>query len=69
MGVEDVLSTSSELLATSATSLSGACSSGVSACLVRGLSPGAIDSFVRIPDGEGAKATPNFGFRCVLEAK
>lgn len=68
MGLEDVLSTPAELLATSPTSLSSACAPGVSACLVRGLSPGAIDGFVPVASGD-QKATPSFGFRCALEAK
>ena len=68
MGLEDVLSTPAELISTSSTSQSSACAPGVSACLVRGLSPGAIDGFAPMPSGD-QKATPSFGFRCVLEAK
>ena len=68
MGLEDVLSTPAELVATSATSQSSACAPGVTACLVRGLSPGAIDGFSSASSGD-QRGTPDFGFRCALEVK
>lgn len=68
MGLEDVLSTPAELIAASPTSLPSACAPGARACVVRGLSPGAIDLFAPIANGDQG-ATPSFGFRCALEAK
>ena len=73
-GIEDVLLTPAELVATSADAFFSACSKGASACLVKGLNPGAIDGFGPIESSEGVKAeaipaNPVYGFRCASETK
>jgi hypothetical protein len=74
-GIEDVLLTPAELVATSHDAFFSVCGAGTSACLVRGLSPGAIDGFAPIPAVSAATAgaappsIQTYGFRCVLEDK
>lgn len=72
-GVEDVLLTPAELVAASHDAFFAVCGDGASACLAKGLNPGAIDGFGPLPrSGEAASeatSMPIYGFRCVLEAK
>jgi len=73
-GVEDVLLTPGELVATSRDSFFAVCGEGASACIARGLSPGSIDGFAPVPTGDVAKhsAAPSvltYGFRCAIEDK
>jgi formylglycine-generating enzyme required for sulfatase activity len=74
-GIEDVLVTPAELVATSHDAFFSVCGDGADACLARGLSPGAIDGFGPIPSAptEPAETGPpsiqTFGFRCALEDK
>lgn len=73
-GVQDVLLTPAELVATSRGAFFSVCGEGTRACLVKGLSPGAIDGFGPIsePRDEAQEQPPSialYGFRCVLEEK
>ena len=73
LGMEDVLITPAELLATEDGSLLSACSDAYPACLVRGSSPGLIEGLqpVRASGGSagGADARETYSFRCVVKGK
>jgi formylglycine-generating enzyme required for sulfatase activity len=72
-GVEDVLLTPGELLATQDDAQFSACGSGFRACFVFGTQPGAIEAVYPLAESSPGKvesAAPHvFGFRCVLEEK
>jgi formylglycine-generating enzyme required for sulfatase activity len=67
-GLEDVLSTPSELLRGDESSAFGACSARLGGCVVTGTSPGEIGSFARaLPGAEQEREAPFtkiYGFRC-----
>jgi len=79
VGMEDVLMTPAELIASEGKSVFGACDSLFAGCVVTGSSPGAIDSVSPIRAVAVAKADSNaesqstsriqepYSFRCVLE--
>lgn len=79
LGVEDVLITPAELLATEAKPLLSACSSAFAACAVTGRTPGAIEGVLPIrgqaskgaagqgPDAPAVPRVPTYAFRCVVE--
>jgi len=68
-GVQDVLLTPGELLATEGTAQFPACRPPEVACMVVGTEPGAIDGFMAVPPTvtpEGPRyEEPPYGFRCV----
>jgi formylglycine-generating enzyme required for sulfatase activity len=68
-GLQDVLLTPAELLGATTTSQFGACVSENGACVVTGVTPGAIDSVRRVPmtvsEPALSEGIPSFGFRCV----
>jgi hypothetical protein len=66
-GLEDVLLTEAELLATSADAHSPACAPPFGACLVSGLGPGAIDSVAPVYNqADHDTADQPYAFRCAL---
>jgi hypothetical protein len=69
-GVEDVLLTQGELLRASGDSMFAACANPRRACIVKGLSPGAIDAVEGVDEARGSageQAGTPYGFRCVWE--
>lgn len=71
MGIEDVLLTPAELVATSTDAWASVCRIPSPGCLVTGMPAGAIDGFSQItapstPDA-GMPTTTLFGFRCAME--